>query len=262
MNKLLKGVIFDLDGTVYRGDHLLPGARQAIQWLRDHSFPLIYISNKPLQSRADYAAKLTRLGIPTSPEDVIHSSLALVSYLQGTLPEATIFAIGEGPLLEELSGSFRLSEEVDKIDVVVASFDRTFDYRKLNIAFQALKRGARFLATNADVTCPVAGGEIPDAGAVIAALEACSRRKVEVVAGKPSPMIIEMALKKLGLKAESCLVIGDRLETDILMGQQANTATALVLTGVASLEDLQRSLVKPDFVLQSLADLAGILSGK
>jgi arabinose operon protein AraL len=260
MNKSLRGVILDLDGTVYRGDHLLPGARQAIQWLRDHAYPLIYISNKPLQSRADYAAKLTRLGIPTSPDDVIHSSLALVSYLEDALPDAIIFAIGEEPLLEELSGSFCLSEDVNKIDVVVASFDRTFDYHKLNIAFQALKQGAKFLATNADVTCPVAGGEIPDAGAVIAALEASSGRKVELVAGKPSLMIIEMALKKLGVTANSCLIIGDRIETDILMGQQANISTALVLTGVATLEDLDRSLIKPDFVLETLADLPGILS--
>jgi NagD protein len=162
--------------------------------------------------------------------------------------------------LDELRTSFRLSDNIDEIDVVVASFDRSFNYHKLNIGFQAIKRGARFFATNADVTCPVADGEIPDAGAVIAALEACSGKKVELVAGKPSSLIIEMALKKLNLPASSCIVIGDRLETDILMGQRTGTATALVMTGVTSKDDLDAVTPKPDFVLNNLADLPAILS--
>jgi arabinose operon protein AraL len=261
MNRNLKGVILDLDGTVYRGNHLLTGALSTIQWLQNHSYPLVYISNKPLESRSDYAAKLTRLGIPTRPENVIHSSLALVNYLENTMPGATIFAIGEKPLLDELSSSFRLSEEINEIEAVVASFDRTFDYNKLNTAFQAIKKGARFFATNADVTCPVFGGEIPDAGAVIAALEACSGQKVEMVAGKPSPMIIKIAINELGVSPESCIVVGDRLETDILMGIQANISTGLVLTGVTCMEELERSPIKPDFILQNLGDLPEILSG-
>ena len=260
MNKMVRGVILDLDGTVYRGEKLLPGARQSIHWLKEHSFPLVYISNKPLERRVDYAEKLTWLGIPTKPEEVIHSSLALVNYLQRAMPNSVIYAIGEGPLLDELRTSFRLSDNIDEIDVVVASFDRSFNYHKLNIGFQAIKRGARFFATNADVTCPVADGEIPDAGAVIAALEACSGKKVELVAGKPSSLIIEMALKKLNLPASSCIVIGDRLETDILMGQRTGTATALVMTGVTSKDDLDAVTPKPDFVLNNLADLPAILS--
>ena len=260
MNKIVRGVILDLDGTVYRGEKLLPGARQSILWLQEHSFPLVYISNKPLERRADYAAKLTWLGIPTKPEQVIHSSLALVNYLQMAMPDSVIYAIGEAPLLDELRCSFQLSDNIDEIDVVVASFDRSFNYDKLNLGFQAIKRGARFFATNADVTCPVADGEIPDAGAVIAALEACSGKKVELVAGKPSSLIIEMALKKLNLPASSCIVIGDRLETDILMGQKAGTATALVMTGVTNKDDLDAYTPKPDFVIQNLSDLPKILS--
>ena len=260
MNKIVRGVILDLDGTVYRGEKLLPGARQSIHWLQEHSFPLVFISNKPLESRIDYASKLTGLGIPTQPDDVIHSSLALVNYLKDKFPDSVIFAIGEDPLLDELQASFQLSEDIDEIDIVVASFDRTFNYHKLNVGFQAIKQGAKFFATNADVTCPVANGEIPDAGAVIAALEACCGKKVELVAGKPSSLIIEMALKKIGLPASSCIVIGDRLETDILMGQKAGTVTALVLTGVTREADHDTYHPKPDYVLQSLADLPALLS--
>jgi arabinose operon protein AraL len=251
----LKGVIFDLDGTVYLSDHLIPGARQVIEQLRGQGQRMVFVSNKPLQSRADYAGKLTRLGVPTHPDDVINSSLVLTRYLSREMPGATVFAIGEPPLLEELAAGSRLSEDPDEIEVVIASFDRTFDYRKLNIGFQALRRGARFFATNADATCPVAGGEIPDAAAVIGALEGCSKRKVELVVGKPSPLIVEVALEQLGLPAGECLMVGDRVETDILMGHRAGMTTALVLTGVTRPADLADAPAQPDYVLESIAEV-------
>jgi arabinose operon protein AraL len=251
----LKGVIFDLDGTVYLSDHLIPGARQVIELLRGQGQRMVFVSNKPLQSRTDYAAKLTRLGVPTHPDDVINSSLVLTRYLGREMPGVTVFAIGEPPLLEELAASFRLSEDPDEIEVVIASFDRTFDYRKLNIGFQALRHGARFFATNADATCPIAGGEIPDAAAVIGALEGCSKRKVELVVGKPSPLIVEVALEQLGLPAGECLMVGDRVETDILMGHRAGMTTALVLTGVTRRADLAHAPAQPDYVLESIAEV-------
>jgi NagD protein len=255
----LKGIIFDLDGTVYLSDQLIPGAREAIEHLRRRGYPMVFVSNKPLQSRAEYAAKLTRLGVPTRPDEVINSSLVLTRHLSREMPGATVFAIGERPLLEELAASFRLSEDPDEIEVVVASFDRTFDYHKLNIGFQALRRGARFWATNADATCPVAGGEIPDAGAVIGALEGCSKRKVEVVVGKPSPIIVEVALERLGLPASECLMVGDRVETDTLMGHRAGMITALVLTGVTRRADLAHAPAQPDYVLESIAEVPKLL---
>ncbi len=251
----MKGVIFDLDGTVYLSDHLIPGARQVIEHLREQGHRMVFVSNKPLQSRTDYAAKLTRLGVPTHPDDVINSSLVLTRYLGREMPGVTVFAIGEPPLLEELAAGFRLSEDPDEIEVVIASFDRTFDYRKLNIGFQALRRGARFFATNADATCPVAGGEIPDAAAVIGALEGCSKRKVELVVGKPSPLIVEVALERLRLPAGECLMVGDRVETDILMGHRAGMTTALVLTGVTRRADLAHAPAQPDYVLDSIAEV-------
>jgi NagD protein len=257
-----QGIILDLDGTVYLSHQLIPGARETIAWLRRHSYPVVFVSNKPLESRADYAAKLTQLNIPTPSDEVINSSLVLVRTLSHQMPGASVFAIGEPPLLDELmAAGFRVSDDPKQIDVVIASFDRTFDYRKLNIGFQALRRGARFLATNADATCPVAGGEIPDAGAVIGALEGCSKRQVEFVVGKPSPHIIEAALEQLDRPASHCLMVGDRLETDILMGQRAGMATALVLTGVTRREDLTHAPLQPDYVLDSIAELPGLLEG-
>ena len=256
----MKGVIFDLDGTVYLSDHLIPGARQVIETLREQGRRMVFVSNKPLQSRTDYAAKLTRLGVPTHPDDVINSSLVLTHYLSREMPGVTVYAIGEPPLLEELAAGFRLSEDPDEIEAVIASFDRTFDYRKLNIGFQALRRGARFFATNADATCPIAGGEIPDAAAVIGALEGCSKRKVELVVGKPSPLIVEAALERLGLPAGECLMVGDRVETDILMGHRAGMTTALVLTGVTRRADLAHAPAQPDYVLESIAEVPALFN--
>ncbi len=256
-----QGYILDLDGTTYLGERVIPGAPEIIAQLRQQGCGVVFLSNKPLERRQAYAEKLTRLGIPTSPGEVINSSLVMARYLAHEMAGVTVFAIGEPPLLEELTAvGLRLSETPEQIEVVIASFDRTFDYRKLNIGFQALRRGAHFLATNPDRTCPVEGGEIPDAGAVIGALEGCSGRKVELVAGKPSPLIMEAALERLGLPADACLMVGDRLETDIVMGRRVGMTTALVLSGVTKREDLSRSSIQPDYVLESIADLSRLLS--
>jgi arabinose operon protein AraL len=191
---------------------------------------------------------------------VLTSGHVLGRWLAAEAPGARIFVIGEPPLLAELA-SFGLqitngTEHSHEADFVVAAFDRTFDYAKLNTAFLAVRRGARFVATNADRTCPVEGGELPDAAAVIGAVEGCTGQAVELVAGKPSPLIIEAGLARMGgLPPEGCIVVGDRLETDMVMAQRAGTASALVLTGVTRREMLVASLVQPDYVLESVAGL-------
>lgn len=257
---MLKGYLLDLDGTVYRGEKLIPGAREAIDALRRRGKKILFISNKPLYSRKDYAQKLSRLGIPAEEKDVINSSYVLALYLTKEAPGSRVFAIGEPPLLEELqrAGLKIVQNCSTTIDYVIAAFDRTFNYQKLNTAFQALRRGARFYATNPDRTCPVEGGEIPDAAAIIAALEATTGRKVEKVFGKPSQYMVEVALDILGLPAQACAVVGDRLETDIRMAKDYGLTAILVLTGVTTPQDLQHSLIQPDYVLPSIANLPGL----
>jgi len=252
-----RGYIFDLDGTIYLSDDLVPGAKRTIAWLRRHGRHIVFLSNKPLEPSANYAAKLSRLGIPARPEDVINSTRALVHYLRVNMPEARLFVVGEEKLLDELrQEGFHLTDQVAEIDVVVASFDRTLVYEKLNTAYQALVRGARFLATNADPACPVEDGAIPDCAGVIAFLEATSGRECELVAGKPSSNMLNAALERLGVPKEEALMVGDRLATDILMGVRAGLDTALVLTGVTIREDLVDSDVTPSFVLDSVADVS------
>ncbi len=250
------GYIFDLDGTIYLGEKLIPGARETIEKLKSLSKKIVYLSNKPLQTREDYASKLTRLGIPTQSEEVINSSLVMARWLSREAPGATIYVIGEIPLIEEMvRAGFHISEKAGEIQYVIASFDRTFDYRKLNIALQALKRGARFVATNPDLTCPVEGGEIPDCAAVIGAVEGTTGKKVEAIVGKPSDIMIRVAVDYMGLRPQDCVLVGDRLETDMVMGKKAGMATALVLTGVTNREILKKSGIQPDYVWESVVEI-------
>jgi phosphoglycolate/pyridoxal phosphate phosphatase family enzyme len=257
---IFPGYVLDLDGTVYLGDALLPGARRTVEALRAAGSRVVFLSNKPLQTRADYAAKLTRLGIPTSPGQVINSSWVLARWLEREAPGAALFVVGEPSLLAELrTAGFRLinqsPDSAGEIQFVVASFDRTFDYRKLQIAFDAIRAGARFIATNADCYCPTPTGGLPDAGAVIGAIEGCTGERVEVVVGKPSPITARAILDRLRLTASECIIVGDRLETDIRMGQEAGMATAVVLTGVTTPELLAASDIQPDYVLRRLDEL-------
>jgi NagD protein len=264
MPALLRGFILDLDGTVYLSDRALPGAVETIAALRERGFKVVFISNKPLEPGAAYAAKLTRLGIPTSPEDVITSGYVLSTHLVRVAPGARVFVIGEPPLLDEMRQlGLQLTDDPAQIEYVVAAFDRTFDYRKWNIAFQAIKfHGAHFVATNPDRTCPVEGGEIPDCAGIIAALEATTEKKVELIAGKPSPMMIQAAAKRMDVPVGQCLVVGDRLETDMVMGRQAGARTALVLTGVTRREHLASAPLQPDHVLENIGGILNLLTAK
>ena len=161
-------------------------------------------------------------------------------------------------VLDELSEQ-NPQEVIDPtgIDAVVVALDRTLDYRKLNTAYQALKAGAAFFATNPDSTCPMPGGAIPDAGATIAFLEHLTGRKLELLAGKPSPLTVQVAMAELQVAPSRCLMVGDRLETDIRMGQEAGMVTAVVLTGVSSRADAEALAQPPDWIV---ADLDGLLA--
>jgi phosphoglycolate/pyridoxal phosphate phosphatase family enzyme len=253
---LYSGYIFDLDGTVYLGESLLPTAGETLETLRARNLRTIFISNNPTHERADYAVKLTRLGVPTPIEDILTSSLVMVDFLKRRMPGARLFVVGEEPLCAELRrGGFELTEQANNVDAVIASFDRTFVYRKLQIAFDAIRAGASFFATNPDRYCPVPSGGEPDCAAIIAAIEACTDTKVEAVVGKPSRYMIEAALTLMNLPAVNCLMTGDRLETDVLMGQEAGMSTALALTGATSESTLAGSSIRPTYILRQLSEL-------
>jgi NagD protein len=253
-------LLIDLDGTVCLGESLIPGAAEAVGELRRRGHPILFASNT-LEHAADFAARLGRQGIPTLPDDILHVPWVLAGYLRQHAPDAAVFAIGERSLVEQLAPLFCISENPEEIGVVVASSDLAFDFNKLNTAFQALRRGARFIATNLDPTWPGPNGELPDAGAVIGALEGCSGRRLEAVVGKPSAYFAETALQRLGLSARETWVVGDSLTSDIAMGRELGMTTVIVLTGVTHIADLASSPIQPDYVIESIADLPGLLDG-
>ncbi len=262
--RLYGAYIFDLDGTVYLGGALLPTAGETITALRRQGRRVLFLSNNPTHTRSAYSERLTKLGLPTPPEDVLTSGVILVDFLKRTLPEgARLFVIGEAALEHTLrEAGYTLVDEAERTEAVIASFDRTFTYRKLQIGFDALRAGARFFATNPDKYCPVPGtsaggrpaGE-PDCAAIIAALEACTDVKCEAVVGKPSVHTIQAALNVTGLPAGDCLMTGDRLETDVLMGLDAGMSAALTLTGATPASALAGSTIKPTYVIEKLGDL-------
>ena len=240
--RLYDGYLFDLDGTIYLGDELLPGAQRLIERLRELGRAPLFLTNNPTRDPQMYADKLTRLGLPTPAGAVVNTVLTMTAWLLQHAPGAGVFVIGEEPLRRALAAAgVRLTERPEEIDVVVASYDRTFDYRKLQIAFDALwqHRRARLVTTNPDAYCPVGPGRgEPDAAAITAAIEAATGVRCEVNVGKPSRIMLDTALAVLGLRAEDCVMVGDRLHTDIAMALDAGTDSALVLTGESTRDDV------------------------
>jgi NagD protein len=250
------GYIFDLDGTVYLGDTLLPGAVALFAQLRRAGRRVAFLSNNPTKNRAQYVAKLTKLGIQASLAEVVNTTYVMVEWLKANAPGATVYPVSEQPLIDELTAAgFAISERAGEVDVVIASFDRTFVYHKLQVAFDAIRAGARLVATNPDRFCPVPGGGEPDAAAIIAAIEACTNTRCEVNVGKPSPIMARTVGALLQLPPARCLMIGDRLLTDIAMGAEAGMDTALVLTGDSTRADLPAAPHQPTYILDDLTAL-------
>jgi NagD protein len=251
--------LFDQDGTLYLGDRLLPGAATTVAQLRAAGKRTLFLSNNATRTRLQYAEKLSALGIPTPVEDIVNSSYVMAQWLLRHAPEARLFVVGEEPLQNELrAAGFVLSESPGDIDIVVASFDRTFTYRKLQIAYDAIRAGARLVATNPDRYCPTPTGGEPDCAAIIAAIEACTGVRCDPIVGKPSPIMVATVMALLNLPPEQCLMVGDRLETDIQMGIDADMATCLVLTGDATREKLAASPIHPTLVIEHIEEILHI----
>ena len=259
--RLYDGYLFDLDGTIYLGHELLPGAFELVTTLRSMGRQTLFLSNNPTRDPQMYADKLGKLGLPTPVSHIVNPVITMVAWLHENAPGARVFVIGEEPLTRAIrDAGFTLTETADEIDIVVASYDRTFEYRKLQIAFDALwqHRRARLVTTNPDAYCPMPGGRgEPDSAAVVAAIEACSGVRCELNVGKPDPVMLRTALSILQLPAQNCLMVGDRLYTDIAMAVDAGIDSALVLTGestramVAELPEERR----PTLVLDRIDEL-------
>jgi HAD superfamily hydrolase (TIGR01450 family) len=254
-DRLYDAYVFDQDGTIYLGDELLPGAKRMVEALRDRGRAVRFVSNNPTKDPEMYAEKLGRLGLPTPVEEIVNTVVTMTEWLLDNAPDAVVYPIAEEPLIRSFrQAGIRMSEDPAEIDVVVASYDRTFTYAKLQIAFDALwfHKRARLVATNPDRFCPFPGGRgEPDCAAIVAAIEACTGVQCEANAGKPYPTMLKAAVKGLGVEFGDCMMVGDRLSTDIKMGVDAGMGTALVLTGESQLADVEAQAPddRPRYVL-------------
>lgn len=252
----VKCFLMDMDGTVYLGDHLLPGAQEWLTLLEGRQIPYYFLTNNSSRSRIEYAQKLNRLGLAVSEKSIFTSGEATAIYLQKTHPDARLYVVGTQPLREEFTRwGFALTE--DAPDVVVLGFDTTLTYEKLWKLCDLVKAGVPYIATHPDINCPTDGGFMPDIGAMIAFVAASTGRRPDVIVGKPNAPIVDALAEKTGFPVQAHCMVGDRLYTDIALGQWG-IATVLVLSGETKEADLVGSAYKPDIVLRDIAELANI----
>ncbi len=260
-----KLIILDCDGVLWRAETAIPGAADAIRRIRDANRKVVFLTNNSTKTRKDYVKKMRKFGIEASEKEIITSAYAASIYIRENFGEGVYaYVIGEKGLYNELKqAGVRIASEKDciagKVEVVVVGLDRGFNYRKLRYAMEALKRGAKFIATNMDPTLPTPKGEIPGAGSMVMALSTCSGRKPDIVIGKPNPAIVKLALKIWNANPSDAIIVGDRLDTDIAVAKICRCTSVLVLTGVTKREHLENSKIRPDIIVESIADLPRFL---
>lgn len=258
---MTKGFIFDLDGTVYLEDKLIDGASEAIKQLRNRGDKVVFLTNKSIETVDSYVQKLNRFGIAADADNVINSNFLVARYLKTKLNDnEEVMVIGEEPLFDELTDAgIKISSRSD-VSYVVLGWDRQFNYDKLNRAYQSWRNGAKVIATNPDRTCPIkGGGQIPDCGAMIGALEGATGEKITSILGKPSSLAGNFIMNDiLELAPKNCYMIGDRLETDIKMGLACGMNAVLVLTGITTEDMIANTPYKPTYVLDSIRDVPNI----
>lgn len=250
-----------MDGTIYLGDQVLPGARRLIAALHALGRHVRFLTNNPRYDPAQYATKLRRLGIQARPSEIITASITMALWLKQHQPEATVFPIGEPALWSALhDADIRTSDKPAEIDFVIASVDRSLTFDKLQIAFDAIwfHKRARLLRTNPGRYCLMPEGRAElDTGTVVGAIEATTGVTCELDTGKPHPIMLDTVLQELGLDAADCVMTGDMLTTDIRMARAAGMPAALVLTGMTSMDMATTAPAdrQPDFIVEQIDHL-------
>ena len=258
----IKGLIVDLDGSVYVGDKPISGVPEALEELRSKGVKVLFLTNNATKTPQEYLEKLEGMGIKASIEEILTSSVIAASYIRRVYGPSRVFVVGT-KALEKVLTSYGHEVVDSNSEVVVAGLDFNFDYQKLTRASREIRRGAKFVATNTDATIPLEDDVMPGAGSIVKAIEVASGVRPLVV-GKPSRIAMREAIMRLGLRPPEVLVVGDRPETDVKMGKKFNCPTALVLTGATKETDLRRfpEALQPHFVLKSLAEILRLIENR
>lgn len=247
--------LMDMDGVLVHEDHLVPGADEFLAELRSTGTPFVVLTNNSIRTPRDLRARLIATGLDV-PEDAIWTSaLATAAFLHSQRPGGSAYVVGESGLTTALHDVGYVLTERDP-DYVVLGETRTYSFTAITAAIRLVERGARFIATNPDTSGPSRDGSLPATGAVAALISAATGHQPYYV-GKPNALMMRSALRKIGAHSESTLMIGDRMDTDVLSGLEAGLQTILVLTGISTPESVERFPYRPTLVLDSVADLVG-----
>lgn len=251
------GYLLDMDGVIYRGNEMIPGADGFVKRLRATNTPFLFLTNNSQRTRRDVAVKLCRMGIEATERDIFTCSMATARFLAWQKPHGTAYVIGEGGLLNALHlNGFSIVESSP--DYVVVGEGRTINFENIEKAVRLVEKGAKLIATNLDATCPTSDGIRPGCGSIVAMIERATGKSAFSL-GKPSPLMMRAARKQLLLSTEETVMVGDTMETDILGGVQLGFHTVLVLSGGTKQEDLDDFAYRPDLVVESVAHLPATL---
>ncbi|WP_129139433.1 HAD-IIA family hydrolase [Modicisalibacter coralii] len=243
----------DMDGVLIREDRALPGAAELIERWRSQATPFLVLTNNSIYTPRDLSARLMRIGIDVPEDRLWTSALATAAFLRDQAPGGSAFVIGEAGLTTAIHEAGFVMTDVAP-DFVVLGETRTYSFEAITRAIRLIDAGARFIATNPDVTGPSPEGPLPATGSVAALITAATKREPYYV-GKPNPMMFRSAMNKLGAHSERTGMIGDRMDTDVIAGIEAGLHTILVLSGISSREDVERYPFRPREILDSVADL-------
>ena len=251
---MIKHLISDMDGVIYRGKQLIPGAAEFVARLLASDVRFLFLTNNAEQTALDLKLKLEQLGISGLSEDnFITSAMATAMFLKRQKPNAKVYALGGAGLIGELYNvGFSMSES--HADYVVVAKSNNLSFEQLKKAVRLIDKGAAFIGTNPDLVDPTEDGNEPAAGTILAAIAAATGKKPYVV-GKPNALMMTLALKKLGAHAENTLMVGDRMDTDIVGGLEAGMKTALVLSGVTSADMLPIFPYRPDYIYANVGEI-------
>lgn len=250
----IKGFICDMDGVIYHGNRLLPGAADFVNWLRQNNKEFLFLTNNSGYTPRELQQKLARMGIEVSEEHFYTSALATAAFLKEQSPGCSVYAIGEAGLLNALYDAGITMNDVNP-DYVVIGEGKSYSIDTLTKATNLVLKGAKLIGANSDVSGPIEKGIMPACGALIAPIEIATGKRA-YFCGKPNPLMMRTGLKLLCCHSAEAVMIGDRMDTDIISGMEAGMSTVLVLSGVTDMEDLKSYAYKPSLVLEGVGDIA------
>ena len=252
--KNIKSMVLDMDGVLWRSSEPIGNLPELFHDIDKLGIRVAFATNNASLSVEQYMQKFFRFGLTINPWQIVSSSLATGAFLKEKFPSGGyVFVVGEKGLVDTMA-DFGFIHAEENVIAVIVGMDRTINYEKLFKASKLIRNGALFVGTNPDSTYPTPEGLAPGAGSIVAAIQTASS-VTPIIIGKPFPSIIRMAMDRLSTNETECLVVGDRIDTDILAGKQAGCITALMLSGVSKVEDLDNSTIKPDFIFNNLEEL-------